>query len=327
MSNCISPEACVHMCVCVCMCVHMCACVCVWISAAPVMGPMAFFNGLISSASSAPRKTPVHFPGILCYAVGSMRKTCLVSAIPLPCTTKFRWQPSVTGGGGGSTFILYASGNVFEHLTTLHCLRLHLVLTVVGVSHIRHGRVPKEVSICAALTLQMGVVLLAKNLGCWAKLMQERHTYLPYSTHKGLREVRRLGFVHAWRVSVTPPHYLIYAIYHLNLGIMYTGLTHMAPMQRLRKHMTDALAGTDGASLHRIILTVEMAGWGIAVLEHVDTMWWAGIREHAPWFELRKWVVNDVAPRFPQEGKPRANHWHHQKVLRLLKEIKQAEYN
>ena len=55
-------------------------------------------------------------------------------------------------------------------------------------------------------------------------------------------------------------------------------------------------------------------------------MWWAGIRERAWWFELRKWVVNDMAPGIPQEGKPRANHWHHQKVLRLLKEIKQAEY-
>ena len=139
--------------------------------------------------------------------------------------------------------------------------------------------------------------------------------------------MRRLSFVHAWRVSVTPPYYLIYAIYHLNLGILYVGLTHIVPIQRLRKHMTDALAGTDGASLHRIMFPVEMAGCGIAVLEYVGTMWWAGIRERAWWFELRKWVVNEVAPGIPQEGKPSANHWHHQKVLQLLKEIKQAEYD
>ena len=77
----------------------------------------------------------------------------------------------------------------------------------------------------------MSVALRAKNLGRWAELMQERHTFLPYSTHKGLREVRRLSFVHVWRVSVTPPHFLIYAIYHLHLGILYVGLTHMAPVQ------------------------------------------------------------------------------------------------
>ena len=147
-----------------------------------------------------------------------------------------------------------------------------------------------------------------------------------YNTHKGLREVRRLIFVDVWRVSVTPPDFLIYAIYHLHLGILHVGLTHIAPVQRLRKHMIDALAGVDGASLHRHMLTVDMAGSVIAVLEYVDTLWWAGIRERAGWYDLCRCVVNDVAPGIPQDGKPRTDRPLNQKVLRLLKEIKEAEY-
>ena len=91
--------------------------------------------------------------------------------------------------------------------------------------------------------------------------------------------------------------------------------------------MTAALAGVDGASLHRHMLTADMASWGIAVLEYVDTLWWARIRERAWWHELRRWVVNDVSPGIPQDGKPQTNHWLNQKVLRQLKEIKQAEYH
>ena len=64
-----------------------------------------------------------------------------------------------------------------------------------------------------------------------------------------------------------------------------------------------------------------------AILQYVDTLRWAGIRERAWWYELRLWVLNDVAPGIPQDGKPRVNHWLNQKVLRLLKEIKQAEYD
>ena len=155
---------------------------------------------------------------------------------------------SFTDRGGG--FTLYASGNVYEHLTSLHCHRLHRAMTAVGTSHIHHSRIHKAVSIYAALTLQIGVGLHAKNFGRWAELMQEHHTYLPCSTQKGLCEVHRPSFVHVWRVAVTPPQFLIYDIYDLNLGILYVGLTHMAPVHRLRKHMTDALAGVDGVSLH-----------------------------------------------------------------------------
>ena len=125
----------------------------------------------------------------------------------------------------------------------------------------------------------MGTALREKNLGRWAEVMQERTLYLPNSPHKGLREVHCLNFVHVWHVPVTPPHCLIYDVCHINLGVLYVGLTHMAPAQPFRKHMTDALADVDRASLHRLMLTVDMVGWGIAVLEDVDSLWWSGIRE------------------------------------------------
>ena len=50
-------------------------------------------------------------------------------------------------------------------------------------------------------------------------------------------------------------------------------------------------------------------------------------RERAWWYELRRWVVNDVAQGIPWDGKPCGNYWLNPKVLRLLKEIKQAEYD
>ena len=57
------------------------------------------------------------------------------------------------------------------------------------------------------------------------------------------------------------PSFSIYAIYHVRLGILSIGVTNLAPAQYLRKHMTDVLAGTAGASLHRLMFAVEMSGW------------------------------------------------------------------
>ena len=155
--------------------------------------------------------------------------------------------------------------------------------------------------------------------------MQERTVYLPFDTHQLLREVRRLSFVHVWWVAVTPPQFLVYAICHIRRGILYIGVTNMAPSQRLRKHMTDTLAGVDCSSVPRIVMTTDMAGWGIAVLEYVDAEWWLGVMERAWWYTLKRWAVNNVAPRVGQGLEDRPNRWLNQKVLRLLKEMKQAQ--
>ena len=88
----------------------------------------------------------------------------------------------------------------------------------------------------------MSIALGAKNLGKCAALMQQRNNYLPFATHKALRKLRQVSYVHHRRVSVTPPACVLYAVYHITLGILRVGQTHMAPIQRLRKHMTDAAA-------------------------------------------------------------------------------------
>ena len=106
---------------------------------------------------------------------------------------------------------------------------------------------------------------------------------------------------------------------------MYIGMTNMVLAQRLRKHMTDAMAGVGHALLDRIMLAVDMSGWGIAVLEYVDNEWWSGVRERDWWFTLKRWAVNNVAPGVGQGPDQRPNRWLSQDVLRLLKEMKQAQ--
>ena len=162
----------------------------------------------------------------------------------------------------------------------LQCLRLHLLFEEYGSSHMRLLNIKQAVSIHSALTLQMSIAL---------------------------REVRRLSYVHHWRVSVTPPAFVIYAVYHITLGLLYIGQTHMAPIQRLRKHMTDAAASVDGSSLHMYMQRADTEGWGIVVLEYVQGKWWAGVCERHWWFTLKRWAVNDVPPGIPQEGAEQHN--------------------
>ena len=61
--------------------------------------------------------------------------------------------------------------------------------------------------------------------------------------------MRRISYVHRWFLAVTPPKFLIYAVLHMYLWILYIGQTHFAACQRLRKHQTDAAAGMDGSTL------------------------------------------------------------------------------
>ena len=148
----------------------------------------------------------------------------------------------------------------------------------------------------------MDHALCAKNLGKWASLQQQRITFLPSQHHRALREIGRLAYVQ--RICVTPPAFVIYAVFHLDLGILYIGQTHLAPVQRLRKRMTDSAAGADNASLHAWMQSASQAGWGIAVLEYTSDVWWIGIRERAWWYKLRHWACNDVyiALGIPTQG-------------------------
>ena len=46
-----------------------------------------------------------------------------------------------------------------------------------------------------------------------------------------------------WYAAVTPLAHLVYVVFHPYLGIFYIGHTHVAPTQRLRKHLIDAVVG------------------------------------------------------------------------------------
>ena len=59
--------------------------------------------------------------------------------------------------------------------------------------------------------------------------------------------------------------------------------------------MTTAMrALVDGVALHDLMRMPGPAGWGIAVLEYVNTEWWLGVCGRAWWFQLERWAVNDV---------------------------------
>ena len=81
-------------------------------------------------------------------------------------------------------FFLLASSHVYNAVDALQFRWLHLLLKEVGTSHVQVQCVRRAVSICCDLTIQMRSAVEAKNLGHWAKLMQERTTHLPHSSAK-----------------------------------------------------------------------------------------------------------------------------------------------
>ena len=136
---------------------------------------------------------------------------------------------------------------------------------------------------------------------------------------------RRLSHVHHWWVAVTPPKHVIYLVYNIWLQIVYIGVTTAALAQRLRKHMTDAAADADCASLHRHMMCRPLGRWGILPLQWVHDSWLASIRERHCWWTFRRWACNDVAPRISTEregSQPRG--WLNQRVLTALQGIKDA---
>ena len=128
--------------------------------------------------------------------------------------------------------------------------------------------------------------------------------WLPWKHLKSLREIRRLSFVDFWHICCTPPAFCVYVIHHLYYSVVYVGITHQAPVRRLRKHMTDALASTDGSSLHEFMTRSNLEDRGIAPLEYVNDSWWAAVRERHWWYVFRRWALNDVAPGIPDRENP-----------------------
>ena len=65
----------------------------------------------------------------------------------------------------------------------------------------------------------------------------------------------------SWYIRVTPPSHMVYVVFHLYLSVLYVGQTHLAPVQRLRKHLTDTANGVDNSTLHRLMATPDSADW------------------------------------------------------------------
>ena len=104
---------------------------------------------------------------------------------------------------------------------------------------------------------------------------EKRIDYLRYDTHKGLHEAR-LSFVHQWYVAVAPPGFLIYAVFHLKLGILYIQQMHLATCQCLCRH--PPMPQLVGIIQHYINCQVK---WGTAELQCFVVPWWAAVCEEA----------------------------------------------
>ena len=213
---------------------------------------------------------------------------------------------------------LFVFGGYLHDVDDIQVKRIHLCLSESGVSQLPMLTVPHRASICSALTQQMHTALVHKSLGRWAELLQKRMEVLPYSDHKSMHEVRRLGCVYHWHVGFTPPGHLIYAVFHVYMSILYIGQTHLAPAQTY-----DSSTGTDTAILHKSMSYNDEADWGICVIRYVRDPWWAAVKERDLWWRFRRWVVNDVAPGIPQTGPVPSNRgWLNLKVFRLLKDLR-----
>ena len=119
-----------------------------------------------------------------------------------------------------------------------------------------------------------------------------------------------------------------FTLYIICTSIVYIGITTSAPIRRLRKHMCDALAHVDNVSLHLYMAKSQLCDCGIAPLEYIEDAWWAAVRERFWWYVFRHWAVNDVAPGIPDQENPgKSRGWLNIKVLRLLKDIREAQNN
>ena len=55
------------------------------------------------------------------------------------------------------------------------------------------------------------------------------------------------------------------------------GQTTQTPVQRLRKHYTDAHARTDSATFHSLILLTEFADWVTIPVQYTESLFETGL--------------------------------------------------
>ena len=110
----------------------------------------------------------------------------------------------------------------------------------------------------------------------------------------------------------------MYFVFHFYMSILSVGQTHLAPTQRMRKHVAYVAAGVDNSILHRLMATSELAHLGIGVREYVGDGWWMAVRERAWWWQLRQWAGNDIPLGIPDQAAgvtPSTRGWLNERVL------------
>ena len=105
---------------------------------------------------------------------------------------------------------------------------MYLTLSYYASCHLPFPTPRKRKPICSALTRQIHRAAESKNIGKWAQLQQKRIEFLLYDTQKDLQEAPQPSYVQRWCIAVTPPHFLMYVIFNLYMGILYVGHTHQA---------------------------------------------------------------------------------------------------
>ena len=169
----------------------------------------------------------------------------------------------------------------------------------------------------------MHVQLANKQIGAWADLHDRRIPYLPYNTHKVLSYIRYKSSIGPWHTAVPPPHFclFVYAISHISLQCVYIGHTAQAPIARLRKHMTDALAMVDYSRFHHMLRCTVLVDWFIVPLEFQATETAACVRERHWWFAFRARALNDVPPAIPQKEDEKRNGSRNRKLVLGLRDL------
>ena len=161
----------------------------------------------------------------------------------------------------------------------------------------------------------MRQALDSEDLGQWASLLQARVAFLPYKSHPLIRMLRATSRTHEWHTSVTPPTILVYVVVHTFLLCCYAGITTLATTQRLRKHTTTSLAGTEDSSFHDVLTQTTELHWTLVPVELPNDVALACYRERAWWHTVQKWALNDVAPALPNAASSKPPSAQHTKQL------------
>ena len=120
---------------------------------------------------------------------------------------------------------------------------------------------------------------------------------------------------------------LIYVAVHTYLLVCYVGKATLAPTQRLRKHVTTSLAGTEDSSFHDLLKQTSEVDWTLVPVELVDNTTLGCYREREWWHTLHAWTVNDTAPALPTAGNATPGAQHAKQLQTTLRQAHIARIN